>query len=194
MVSTVLRTGCVATLSLLLLQTTAQADPIEITSGSLTGHVLLSAASLDVVGDGFSFMGYFEGGFLSNLAACTPCASSSVNLGASIAPDSTGGGAGTIKGVDYPWVYIGFSSGTFTTPTAMLTDLGASMVEVPFEFSAVMNGYLESPVTRPSDAPPNFTVNLTGRGRASASFFGLVDDTGVRSYSVHPDSVRYEFT
>ena len=131
---------------------------------------------------------------MSNLAACTPCASTSVNLGATIAPDSTGGGAGTIEGVNYPWVYIGFSSGTFATPTAMLTDLGSSTVEVPFEFSAVMNGYLESPVTRPSDAPPIFTVNLMGRGTASARFFGFVDDTGVLSYSVHPDSVQYQFT
>ena len=65
---------------------------------------------------------------------------------------------------------------------------------VPFTFAGVMNGFLEHPLTRPSDALPIFTVELGGSGRASARFFGLVDDNGARVYSVFPDSIRYDFT
>jgi hypothetical protein len=73
-------------------------------------------------------------------------------------------------------------------------ELGSTLVEVPFTFTGVMNGFLEHPLIRPSDALPIFTVDLNGGGRASARFFGLVDDNGVRAYSVFPDSIRYEFT
>src|SRR4029450_1254794 len=81
-----------------------------------------------------------------------------------------------------------------TTATATLTELGSTLVEVPFAFTAVMNGYLESPVTRPSDAPPIFTLQLTGSGRASASFIGLTDETSPtgRSFSLG-SFMRYDF-
>jgi hypothetical protein len=191
---TLLRTTCPAVLSLLLfLPTAGRADPIVISSGTIAGHVLLSMAQLDVQGSGFSFIGSVDG-FLGNTASCTPCASPVADLGATFDQFSTGGGTGVIEGVTYPLVYVGFSSGTFTTPTATLSELGSSLVEVPFTFTGVMNGYLEHPLTRPSDALPIFTVNLGGGGRASARFFGLLDDNGARVYSVFPDSIRYEFT
>ena len=91
-------------------------------------------------------------------------------------------------------MHVAFGSGTITTPTVTLTELGQSLVDVPFSFTAVMNGYLESPVTRPSNAPPIFTVELTGSGRASASFIGLIDEnspTG-RSFSLG-SFMQYEF-
>ena len=97
-----------------------------------------------------SFVGSVEG-FLGNAAACSPCASPVVDLGATLDPFSTGGGTGVIDGVSYSLVYIGFPSGTFSTGTAPLTELGVSVVEVPFTFSGVMNGYLEHPLIRPSD-------------------------------------------
>ena len=194
MMRTLLRTTCPAVLSLLLLHPTgARADPILITSGTIAGHVLLSAAQFDIQGSGFSFTGVLEG-YLGNAAACTPCASPVADLGATLDQFSSGGGTGVIEGVTYPLVYVGFSSGTFTTPTAMLTDLGSSLIEVPFTFAGVMNGYLEHPLIRPADAPPIFTVSLGGSGMASAQFFGLIDDSGARVYSVFPDSIRYEFT
>ena len=189
-----LRATCPAVLSLLLLHpTAARADPILISSGTIAGHVLLSSAQFDIQGSGFSFTGLVEG-YLGNAAACTPCASPVADLGATFDQFSSGGGTGLVEGVTYPLVYVGFSSGTFTTPTAMLTDLGLSHVEVPFTFSGVMNGYLENPLVRPTDAPPIFTVSLGGSGMASAQFFGLIDDSGARVYPIFPDSIRYEFT
>ena len=93
-----------------------------------------------------------------------------------------------------PVAYVSFSSGALTTPTATLTELGATLVELPFTFTAVMNGYLESPVTRPSDAPPTFTLRLTGSGRASASFIGLTDETSPNGRSFSLGSfMRYDF-
>ena len=191
---TLLRTSRLAVLSLLLFgPPSARAEPITISSGTITGHVLLSAAQFDIQGSGFSFTGVVEG-FLGNPASCTPCLSPVADLGAQLDQFSTGAGTGLIEGVTYPLVYVGFSSGTFTTPTATLTELGSTLVQVPFTFTGVMNGFLEHPLIRPSDALPIFTVDLRGSGQASARFFGLVDDNGVRAYSVFPDSIRYEFT
>jgi hypothetical protein len=73
-------------------------------------------------------------------------------------------------------------------------ELGSTLVEVPFTFTGVMNGFLEHPLIRPSDALPIFTVDLGGSGMASASFFGFVDDNGRRAYSVFPHFITYEFT
>jgi hypothetical protein len=120
-----------------------------------------------------------------------------VDLGATLDSSGFGGqGAiqGVIEGITYPLTFVAFSSGTITTPTATLTELGESLVELPFSFTAVMNGYLEDPVTRPSDAPPIFTLELTGSGRASASFIGLADEASPngRSFSLG-SSMRYEF-
>jgi hypothetical protein len=191
---TLLRSTGPAVLSLLLFQPAAgRADPIVISSGTIAGHVLLSVAQLDIQGSGFSFTGALDG-FLGNAAACTPCLSPVADLGATLDQFSSGGGTGVIEGVTYPLVYVGFASGTFTTPTATLTELGSTLVEVPFTFTGVMNGYLEHPLIRASDAPPIFTVELAGSGQASARFFGLVDDNGERAYSVFPDSIPYEFT
>jgi hypothetical protein len=191
---TLLRTICPAALALLLLQpTTGRADPIVISSGTIAGHVLLSSAQLDIQGSGFSFTGSLDG-FLATTASCTPCMSPVADLSATLDQFSSGGGTGVIEGVTYPLVYVGFSSGRLTTPTATLTELGSTLVEVPFTFSGVMNGFLEHPLIRPSDALPIFTVDLGGSGMASASFFGFVDDNGGRAYSVFPHFITYEFT
>jgi hypothetical protein len=123
---TLLRSTGPAVLSLLLFQPAAgRADPIVISSGTIAGHVLLSVAQLDIQGSGFSFTGALDG-FLGNAAACTPCLSPVADLGATLDQFSSGGGTGVIEGVTYPLVYVGFSSGTFTTPTATLTELGST--------------------------------------------------------------------
>ena len=182
--------------------TGAQADPIVISSGTILGNPSVSQLAIGVQGPGFSFLSTPIGGFLANIGSCTPCVdddlvpSATVDLGATLDSSGFEGGAisGVIEGITYPLVHVAFGSGTITTPTATLTDLGESLVEVPFSFTAVMNGYLESPVTRPSDAPPIFTLNLTGSGRASASFIGLVDENGPdgRTFSLG-SHMQYEF-
>ena len=195
-----LRSTCAVAVSLWFLAypTGARADPIAISSGVILSAPGISLFVMDVQGPGFSFVSTPIGGFLANIGSCTPCVddafvpSAVVDLGATLEPSGQGAIQGVIEGVTYPWTFVTFSSGTFTTPTATLTELGESLVEVPFTFSAVMNGYLEDPLTRPSDAPPLFTLDLTGSGKASASFIGLADDEHGRTFSLGSD-MRYEF-
>jgi PEP-CTERM motif len=198
----VLRSMCAAAVSLWFLAspTVARADPIAISSGVILSAPSISLFVMDVQGPGFSFVSTPIGGFLANIGSCTPCVDDAfvpspvVDLGATLEPSGQGAIQGVIEGTTYPWTFVTFSSGTFTTPTATLTELGESLVEVPFTFSAVMNGYLEDPLTRPSNAPPLFTLDLTGSGRASASFIGLTDEASPagRSFSLGSD-MRYEF-
>ena len=190
---------------LLASPTVAHADPIVISSGVAIGNPQGAGVShliMNVQGPEFSFNGGPIGGFLANIRDCLPCAdddlvpSAVVDLGATLNSSGfdDGTGTGLIEGVTYPQVHVRFSSGTITTPTTTLTELGESLVELPFSFTAVMNGYLEHQVTRPSDAPLIFTVELTGSGRASASFFGLIDETSPdgRSFSL-TSLMQYEF-
>jgi hypothetical protein len=198
----VLRSMCVVAVSLWFLAypTGARADPIAISSGVILAAPSVSLFVMDVQGPGFSFVSTPIATFIANIGSCTPCVddafvpSSVVDLGATVEPAGQGAIKGVIEGTTYPLTFVTFSSGTFTTPTATLTELGESLVEVPFSFSAVMNGYLEDPVTRPSDAPPLFTLELTGSGRASASFIGLTDEVSPDGRSFSLGSVmRYEF-
>jgi hypothetical protein len=180
----------------------AQGDPIVISSGVIVGNPSDSSLLIGVQQPGFSFVSTPIGGFLAHIGSCTPCVdagfipSSVVDLGAMLDSSGFANGAitGVVDGITYPIAYVAFGSGTFTTLMTTLTDLGESIVDVPFSFSAVMNGYHESPVTRPSDAPPDFTLLLTGSGRASASFIGVTDvaSPSGRSFSLG-SFMRYDF-
>ena len=173
----IVRSKCALAVSLLFLAypTVTEADPIVISSGRISGNPSASQLAMGVHGLGFSIVSTPIGGFLADIGTCTPCFDAGfvptplVDLGATLNSAGFDEGAimGVIEGIAYPLTYVAFSSGTITTPAVTLTELGQSLVDVPFSFTAVMNGYLESPVTRPSDAPPIFTVELTGSGRAS---------------------------
>ena len=192
----ILRSRCAVAVSLWFLAspTVAHADPIVISSGRISGNPSASQLAMGVQGSEFSIVSTPIGGFLANIGTCTPCVDAGfvptplVDLGATLNSAGFDEGAimGVIEGIAYPLTYVAFSSGTITTPAVTLTELGQSLVDVPFSFTAVMNGYLESPVTRPSNAPPIFTVELTGSGRASASFIGLIDENSPsgRSFSL----------
>ena len=115
--------------------------------------------AMDVQGPEFSFCEHGPiGGFLANIGTCTPCVddafvpSAVVDLGATLELIGlrTRERHRSHRRRHLPAVVVAFSSGTITTPTVTLTELGESLVDVPFSFTAVMNGYLENPVTRPS--------------------------------------------
>jgi hypothetical protein len=184
--------------------TVARADPIAISSGVIIGNAAVSQLIMNVQGPGFSFVtsGGPIGGFLPNIGSCTPCVddgfvpSAVVDLGATLPFTGLGfelgSGTGVIEGVTYPHVWVGFDSGTITTPTVTLTELGESFVDVPFSINTLMNGYLGDPVQ--GNVERVFTVELTGSGRASASFIGLTDEVSPdgRSFSLG-SLMRYEF-
>jgi hypothetical protein len=173
----------------------ARADPIPISSGVMVGNTMLFDLAINnVQGPGLSISANSIGGFHPNIGSCIPCDSPVVNLGATLFSQSFDGPfTGTVGGVHYPSAWVQWISGTFTTPTATLTELGESVVNLPFSFSGVMRGFLENPLTRPFDAQPLFTVALAGSGRASARFFGLTEENGGRSFSPSPPAIRYEF-
>jgi hypothetical protein len=183
----------------------AHADPIVISSGWALGNAAgpgVSHLAMNVQGPEFSLFTSSGaiGGFLPNIGECNPCSDGAfvpspvVDLGATL--DSSGfdfgSGTGRVDGVTYPHVWVAFSSGTITTPTVTLTALGESLVDVPFSFNALMNGYLGDPFA--GNLERVFTVELTGSGRASASFFGLTDEVSPsgRSFSIS-SFTRYDF-
>jgi hypothetical protein len=200
----VLRSMCAVAVSLWFLAspTVARADPIVISSGVIIGNAAVSELIMNVQGPGFSFVSGPFGLFLPNIGSCTPCVdddfvpSAVVNLGATLPfiglGFDIGSGTGVIEGVTYPQVWVGFDSGTITTPTATLTELGESFVDVPFSLNTLMHGYLGDPVQ--GNVERVFTVELTGSGRASASFIGLADEASPigRTYSLG-SLMRYEF-
>jgi hypothetical protein len=208
----VLRSMCAVAVSLWFLAspTVAYADPIGISSGWAIGNAQGAGVShliMNVQGPEFSFFtsGGAIGGFLPNIDECNPCGkfqdgvfvpSGVVDLGATLETQKLGfepgSGTGVIEGVTYPQVWVGFESGTITTPTVTLTELGESFVDVPFSFNTLMHGYLGDLVQ--GNLERVFTVELTGSGRASASFIGLADEvspTG-RSFSLG-SFMQYDF-
>ena len=154
----------------------------------------LSHLVMNVQGTAFSFFTGPIGGFLPNIDECLPCASPVVDLGAKLETQKLGfepgSGTGVVEGVSYPHVWVGFESGTITTPTVTLTELGESFVDVPFSFNTLMHGYLGDLVQ--GNLERVFTVELTGSGRASASFIGLADDEHGQTFSMG-SLIRYDF-
>ena len=205
-----LRSICAVAVSLWFLAsaTVAHADPIVISSGVATGHAQGAGVShliMNVQGPAFSFLtsGGPIGGFLPNIDECSPCGkfqdgvfvpSGVVDLGATLDTQKLlmepGSGTGVIEGVTYPHVWVGFESGTITTPTVTLTELGESFVDVPFSFNTQMHGYLGDLVQ--GNLERVFTVELTGSGRASATFIGLADDEHGQTFSMS-SFIRYDF-
>jgi PEP-CTERM motif len=194
-------------LSFVASPTVAHSDPIVISSGSAVGNAAATVKQLimNVQGPEFSFLtsGGPIGGFLPNIGECTPCgkfqdgvfvASGVVDLGATLETQKLGfipgSGTGVVEGVTYPHVWVGFESGTITTPTVTLSELGESFVDVPFSFNTLMHGYLGDLVQ--GNLERVFTVELTGSGRASASFIGLVDDEHGQTFSIG-SLMRYDF-
>jgi hypothetical protein len=197
----VLRFMCAVVVSLwsFASPTVAHADPIVISSGWAIGNAAGAGVShlvMNVQGPAFSFVtsGGPIGGFLPNIDECLPCASPVVDLGAKLETQKLGfepgSGTGVIEGVTYAHVWVGFESGTITTPMVTLTELGESFVDVPFSFNTLMHGYLGDLVQ--GNLERVFTVELTGSGRASASFIGLVDDEHGQTFSIG-SLMRYDF-
>jgi hypothetical protein len=201
----VVRSRCALAVSLWFLATptVAHADPIVISSGFIIGNPSApSQLIMNIQGPEFSFWtsGGPIGGFLANIGTCTPCVdedfvpSPVVDLGAKLETQKLGfelgSGTGLVEGVTYPHVWVGFDSGTITTPTVTLTELGESFVDVPFSLNTLMHGYLGDPLQ--STLERVFTVEITGSGRASASFFGLTDDEHGQTFSL-ASHMQYDF-
>ena len=188
------RSRCAVAVSLWLLAhpSVAQADPIAISSGIILGNRphRLGARPWTYKGPG-SRSRDPVGGFLAKLASCTPCARPSWISGRRSTPGfSNGAITGVIEGITYPLVYVGFGSGTITTPTATLTELGESLVEVPFTFTAVMNGYLESPLDEAVRRAAHLHSGAHGQRQGIGALHRPQSRRTATSFSLGSDAVR----
>ena len=118
----------------------AHADPLTITSGTITIDGLLGPAAFTLSGDDFSLGGHVRQSIGS--LSCFPCsAASSVTLHGPLSDTSFGGETGKFNGVSYPALFftgvMNVDSPSF--PGAMLLD--STTVTLPFSFAAVMSGY-----------------------------------------------------
>ena len=189
----VLRFMCAVAVSLwsLASPTVAHADPIVISSGWAIGNAVgpgVSHLAMAVQGPEFSIFRarphrrippqYWRVQPVWDLRWWRVCALACRGSRGETRNSKTGfepgSGTGVVEGVSYPHVWWGSESGTITTPTVTLTELGESFVDVPFSFNTLMHGYLGDLSGQPLERV--FTVELTGSGRASASFIGLIDE------------------
>jgi hypothetical protein len=170
---------------------TAHADTIVITSGSLTVAGINQGASYSFAGQNFAMGG--GGGDHGSVGPlqCFPCASgTSINVNTFLVGDSLGLGTVMINGTTYNNLFIAgtfsFSGPSVTVPNVM----SAITLTSPFSFSGLINGCQVSQlICTSSDVV--FTTQLIGSGTA------FIDLTFFRTPSGLPlfqfQRVRYEF-
>jgi hypothetical protein len=168
--------GGLCTLFLIVVFTPAlaQADPIVVTSGTITVSGLAGGPHFTLVGNNFFAMN--AGGDTGNFApqlSCTPCIAgttlgvSGTFLGSSLG----GGGTATINGTTF--TNAGYSGvfhlggNSFVVPS-VLTNVS---VTVPFTFVGTLNGCSGSCLINPTI----FSVDLVGSGTATVllNFIGF---------------------
>jgi PEP-CTERM motif len=120
---------------------TAHADPIEITGGSLTVGGIFNAPSYSFIGNNFSATGSGgDPGFVGP-ASCFPCNAITVlSVNATFVGSSLGAGAVTINGTTFSNIFIAgaiqFTGNPIVVPAAMSN----VTVTAPFTFSGNLVG------------------------------------------------------
>jgi hypothetical protein len=181
--------------TLLLLATftpsTARADTIVITSGSLTVAGIFQGASYSFAGQNFAVAG--GGGDPGSVAPtqCFPCVSgASINVNTFLVGSSLGQGTVTINGTTYNNVFIAgtfsFSGASVTVPNVM----SAITLTSPFSFSGLINGCQVSHLLCTS-SDVVFTTQLTGSGTAFIDLTFFQTPSGLSLFQFQ--RVRYDF-
>ena len=149
--------------ALLLLPRPAVADPVTITSGYLQTFNLMTSTNGVFQGQGFSMI-FFAEPLITELSfACWPCApGTTVHLGGSfLGPDNALGSA-VVDGTSYPTVFFDGMTGTFTSPSFVVTGDSTFSVTQPFSYAGVVSGYLVDPFIA-GFTEPAFTKTLLGK-------------------------------
>ncbi len=143
---------------------TAYADTIEITSGSLTVPEFFVAAQYSFAGENFSVTG--GGGDVGFVGPfCSPCAGGNFNMNSRFVGTSLGQGTITFNGTTFNNLFIAgsleFIAGSIVAPlpTASIT------LTAPFTLRGFINGCTVSHLTCTS-SDIVFTTELTGSGVA----------------------------
>lgn len=163
------------------------ADPIVITSGSLTVVGIFGSASYSLTGQNFSVTA--TGGDPGNTPNCLPCPSAtSINISSFLAGSSLGQGTATLNGTSFTNVFFlgvfNLSAANVVLP-ASTTDI---IVTAPFSFGGFIRGCDSSLVC----VNEVFSATeLVGQGIATVHFAFAVHQSGLTLYSFR--SVTYEF-
>ena len=161
---------------LLTLTPSVKADPIVVTSGSLSVTGISGGPSFSLFGENFSVTGGGEQGS-EQAQSCFPCVSGNlIGVNGFFAGSSLGGGMITFNGTTFTnLVYTGtfvFSSPAVTIPAATTN----VTITTPFTFTGHLNACVFKggpPDCSPGDAV--FTTDLVGQGIATIqlNFFNL---------------------
>ena len=177
--------------AVLLLPTPVAADPVSITSGFVETSQLMSLARGTLEGDGFRMTFGAEGFFAPVAFACWPCtAGTTVHLGGAFNQPRAGGTA-VVDGITYPQIYFDGMTGTFTSPSFVVTGESSFTVTQPFSYTGVVSGYLIDPWVS-GFTEPAFTRTLLGQGTATATFlFAPAGEGGEGLFNA--SVLRYDF-
>ena len=161
---------------MLVITPSVKADPIVITSGSLTVTGIAGSPTYSISGMNFSVTSV--GGDSGNTPNCLPCLPGQLaNVSSFLVGSSLGHGPATINGVSFPEL---FYSGTFNLgaavvlPTGVFTDI---TLTTPFTFSGNIRGCDGSNLVCGNEV---FSLTeLVGQGTATVQFtFGFNQGTG----------------
>ncbi len=157
-------TGLCALLFIATFTPSVHADPIVVTSGSLTIPGFFSAPDYSFSGQNFTVTGSGGEAGATGPQLCFPCVSGNmINVNSSFGGSSLGQGSATINGMTFDSVVFGgqiqFSGSPVIVPVAM----SSVTLTAPFTFSGTLLGCQVAPCT-PQDAV--FTTELTGSGLA----------------------------
>lgn len=169
---------CSLLLIVVFTSTPTRADPIVVTSGSITVSGLAGGPHFNLAGNNFSATSL--GGDTGNFgpqSSCGPCvAGATVSAGGSwIGLQVGGGGTATVNGTSFTNVgwsgNLGVGGSTFVVPSVM----NSVTITVPFTLTAHLNGCSGGCLINPTI----FTVDLVGSGTASIVLnFSGVDNMG----------------
>ena len=157
-------TGLCALLFIATFTPSINADPIVVTSGSLTLPGFFSAPNYSFSGENFAVTGSGGEAGATGPQFCFPCVSgNTINVSSSFDGSNLGQGSATINGMTFNAVVFGgqiqFSGNPLIVPVAMSN----VTLTAPFTFSGTLFGCLVGPCS-PQDAV--FTTELTGSGLA----------------------------
>lgn len=167
------------------------ADPIVITSGSLSVNGLNGIPSYSFSGPNFSVTAVGHDFGNTGPASCFPCVSGQVISTNSIFGGSTlGSGTVMLNGITFNNVFL-FGLITFTGPSIIIPETGLTNLTLtaPFTLSGPFGGCFGSQLTCETIV---FSTQLSGTGIASIRFEGFVDSQNRLLYDFR--NVTYTFT
>ena len=144
---------------------TARADTIVVTSGSLNVPGFFLGPNYSFAGQNFSVTASSGDPGFTGPTSCFPCGAGSLNVNAFFVGTSLGQGTVTIGGTTFNNIFIAgtfqFTAGSVIVPPPV----AAITLTAPFTFSGLMNGCTVSHATCTS-SDFVFTTQLTGSGIA----------------------------